>query len=281
MCEFCISHGEGKKWYLHAKNYSEDMLSDLGRRKFIENFMGSSAALEDAKSKIQLLDKAPAMVKQAAGKLISKRMKKHHFGQVVPIEEIERIFEFVNSVVRIACACRHVTMGKEKRYCYGLSMGPNGGKMAEILKGLDKSFLLGPHSPGIENLSKEEALAAMRAHEQEGMCHTVWTFKTPFIGGICNCDRTDCMAMRFTIQHEVPVMFKAEYIAEVDKSACAGCGECVRVCQFSAVRVDDSVNKADINKLKCFGCGICRAVCADNAITIKDRKSDAETAELW
>ena len=34
----------------------------------------------------------------------------------------------------------------------------------------------------------------MREHEKEGLCHTVWTFQTPFIGGICNCDRADCLA---------------------------------------------------------------------------------------
>ncbi|MGA2151707.1 MAG: 4Fe-4S ferredoxin, partial [Geobacteraceae bacterium] len=38
MCEFCLKHGEGEKWYLQAKNYSEDMLSDLRRRRFIAQF---------------------------------------------------------------------------------------------------------------------------------------------------------------------------------------------------------------------------------------------------
>ncbi len=38
MCQFCIKHGEGKKWYLQAKNYAEDLLSDLRRRNFILNF---------------------------------------------------------------------------------------------------------------------------------------------------------------------------------------------------------------------------------------------------
>ena len=39
MCEFCLKHGEGKKWYLEAKNYSDDLLSDLRRRRFIEGFV--------------------------------------------------------------------------------------------------------------------------------------------------------------------------------------------------------------------------------------------------
>jgi hypothetical protein len=39
MCEFCHQHGESKRWYLQAKNYSEDLLSDLKRRQYIFNFI--------------------------------------------------------------------------------------------------------------------------------------------------------------------------------------------------------------------------------------------------
>ena len=38
MCEFCVRHGEGIKWYLEAKNYAEDLLSDVRRRKFMAEF---------------------------------------------------------------------------------------------------------------------------------------------------------------------------------------------------------------------------------------------------
>ena len=31
MCDFCVQHGEGKKWYVQAKNYAEDLLSDVRR----------------------------------------------------------------------------------------------------------------------------------------------------------------------------------------------------------------------------------------------------------
>ena len=26
MCQFCTKHGEGKKWYLQMKNYSDELL---------------------------------------------------------------------------------------------------------------------------------------------------------------------------------------------------------------------------------------------------------------
>ena len=38
MCEFCTKHGEGKKWYLNAKNYSNDLLSDIRRREYVKDF---------------------------------------------------------------------------------------------------------------------------------------------------------------------------------------------------------------------------------------------------
>jgi len=38
MCEFCLKHGEGKKWYLQVSNYSDDLLRDVRRRRFIETF---------------------------------------------------------------------------------------------------------------------------------------------------------------------------------------------------------------------------------------------------
>ncbi len=42
MCEFCHKHGEGQKWYLRAENYSDDLLSDLKRRKFIADFFSGA-----------------------------------------------------------------------------------------------------------------------------------------------------------------------------------------------------------------------------------------------
>jgi len=35
MCEFCAEHGEGKIWYLAMKNYSQEMLSQNGRKVIV------------------------------------------------------------------------------------------------------------------------------------------------------------------------------------------------------------------------------------------------------
>ena len=191
------------------------------------------------------------------------------------------VFIRLNTIVRVACHCRHTTLGQEKRYCYGISLAPHMGKFGEIIKGLDKNLLSGPVTAGMEKLTKDEAIASFHAHEQEGLCHTVWTFHTPFIGGICNCDRSDCLAMRSTITHRLPVMFRGEYVAQVDPEKCVGCRKCMGVCQFGAVTYSAANQKARIDKRWCYGCGVCRANCNKEAIRLEERTKIPAIANLW
>lgn len=281
MCEFCHKHGEGKKWYLEAKNYSEQLLSDARRRKFIEEFLTRPEALAQSVRSLDKLAATPAFVRRVITWFVVRSAKKHHFGQVVPIEDVERILGFTNSVVRLSCICRYAVRGIEGRYCFAVSMSPDGGRLKEIMQELTASYLTGPNFTGLERLSKETALKLMRDCEQEGLCHTVWTFVTPFIAGICNCDRADCLAMRATVVNQLPVMFRAEYVAGVNADLCAGCRECMRVCQFGAIGYSVAREKAEIDISRCYGCGTCRSVCVRGAIALADRRSVARAKSLW
>jgi len=257
------------------------VLSDVRRRKYIEHFFTDIDSHKKDFDRLEKLRKAPSFIRAIAGRLISRKMKKVHYGQVVPIEDIEQIFGFVNSIVRVACFCRHITLGSEKRYCYGLSLAPDGGKLGEIVAGLDNSFLNGPDTDGFEKLSKDQAIAALRNHEREGLCHSVWTFHAPFIAGVCNCDRSDCLAMRCTVTEGIPVMFRAEYVAGVDPGQCNGCRQCMRLCQFGAISYSAANKKAVIDQRQCYGCGICRSVCAKDAIHLEARRNVPAAATLW
>lgn len=282
MCEFCHKHGEGKKWYLQAKHYSEDLLSDLNRRKFIQNFFRHPERLTESEAKLEQFGRLPAFVRAVVTPFLTRRPKKVHFGQVVPIEDVERIFGFVNSAVRLACLCRQATTGTEQRYCYGISMVSQAeSQMGQIIRAIDESYLTGPNTRGLETLSNEQALASFRELEKKGLCHTVWTFITPFIGGICNCDRSDCLAMRATVTKGFPVMFRAEYVAGVIPDLCIGCRECMRVCQFGAMAYSIAHEKVVIDPRLCYGCGVCRASCTKNAIVLNERSAVPLAARLW
>ncbi len=281
MCDFCHKHGEGKKWYLNANNYAEDLLSDLRRRRFITRFFEDPDHLAKGERALTALDIMPDFLWKGVRKKITAKQQVRHFGQVVPIEDVERILALTTSVVRMACMCRHVRVGKEQRYCFGVSMEPDGGGIRKILAEIDASYLVGPNASGLETMSKADALARIRESEAEGNCHTVWTFVTPFLAGICNCSLPGCYAMRTTVTHKSPVFFRGEYVAAVDPEKCSGCGQCVKICPFKAFKPWKKKDKAEVRADRCYGCGICRSVCAKGAISLVDRAAVPAAASLW
>ncbi|MGB9678512.1 MAG: 4Fe-4S binding protein [Thermoanaerobacteraceae bacterium] len=52
---------------------------------------------------------------------------------------------------------------------------------------------------------------------------------------------------------------------KVDDSLCIGCGNCVRVCPFNAIKIEDGI--AYINPEKCRDCGRCIDICPVGAIS--------------
>ncbi|MCJ7576552.1 MAG: 4Fe-4S binding protein [Dehalococcoidia bacterium] len=281
MCEFCHKHGEGEKWYLRAENYSADLLSDLKRRKFIADFFSLTETSPGLAARLGNLRIMPPFVKSAVVRRKVGKWKEMHYGQVLPIEDVERVFGVVSNVVRLPCYCRHISLGTEQRFCYGVSLAPQEGEMFKIIREIDMDYLTGPDTSGLEELTKEEALGNFRQYEKEGLCHTIWTFVTPFIGGICNCDRSDCGAMQTTVTEGVPHMFRAEYVAAVNPELCNGCRQCMRVCQFGAIGYSAANKKVFIDPLRCYGCGICRASCTKDAVQLHDRASVPVAANFW
>jgi hypothetical protein len=219
MCEFCTKHGEGKIWYKNAANYAHDLLSDLGRRRYIENFL--SAAFSEGFQTLGRLEtiyrKKGRLPNAVVAAMISKA-KTEHFGQVLPIEEICGVVRKAATIVRMPCACRWNMWKKEERCCYAVSYGPEA-----WYNGIDMGYF-GKASPeGLEPLTPDEAIEQMKEMEDRGAIHTIWTMMTPFIGAICNCSPDDCLAMRTLSRTGVETMERAEYMARVDESLCTGC----------------------------------------------------------
>lgn len=277
MCEFCTQHGEGRTWYLNAKNYAAELVEDLNRKEFIRHFYRE--VIHKGNKQVSLLEK-PWMNKIGIPSVIKNKIirdnKADHFGQVVPMEDVEQIISMSSSVTRVACGCRWAKEKKESRLCYGITAG-----VPAWHEFLDMDYFGSPEVSHLETLSKEEAIRSIREADKKGYVHSIWTFGTPFIGAICNCESEYCLAMRMTAGLNTPVMFRAEYVAVTDPEKCNGCKACLDKCQFDAIRFDENEKKARILKEKCYGCGICRASCHHDAIALVDRKKDPVTAVLW
>ncbi len=286
MCEFCTVHGEGRKWYLQMKNYAEVLLHeelsasqkqivDAATRlewanRFWESFMipaitGESGELKEPETA------GPSVEPPTPPADITLERKVEHFGQVLPIEEVEKVIDMVDSITRMPCGCRFITTGKtDQRYCFGL--------------GIDKWGVLGKYpeaASSLEVLEKEEAKRILHEYDEEGLMHSIWTGVTPYVVGICNCDY-DCGAYRGYIQQGgAPHFFRAEYLCQVDWDLCTGCKSCMSQCQFGAQYYSSALARVYIDPSRCFGCGVCRAACPNEAISLLPREEVPKAAEVW
>jgi Pyruvate/2-oxoacid:ferredoxin oxidoreductase delta subunit len=275
MCQFCVEHGEGKKWYLQAKNYSLELMNEERKRFMADFFENFERMVGD---RLGALDKALAANPAAAASVfpqLVERQQKEHWGQVVPLEEVEQILDGSVAVVRVPCVCRSTLRGiRDARYCFGVTTSVKDPRATVFQQYPD-------YSTDLEVLNKEEAKKAIQKLDRNGLVHTVWTFLTPFIGGLCNCTVNECLALKTRTRLGFPTFFKAEYVATIDWETCSGCRDCMMVCNFGAINYSAYVDKCSINQLQCYGCGVCRAVCTRDAITLRDRNAVPALRNEW
>lgn len=278
MCELCTKHGDGKKWYLNAKNYSADLLSDVRRRRFVKDFF---YWLDDTYKQYSGLVKALPLGVPLIGPSLKKMIKRtfinKNWGQVIPIEDVKEVLLMASSVVRIPCVCRKITTGKERRMCFLITFNPGKIGMADIV---DQSFFGGPDVAKFEVMKNDAALKVMIDEEKKGVFHSIWAHGTPYIAGLCNCDDTGCIPKEM-YRSSAPFFFKAEYFAKVDTNICVGCKACLTVCPFESLSYDSANAKVKVNHKRCYGCGVCRSVCRKNALRLIPREQNPLTAKIW
>lgn len=279
MCQFCVKHGDGEKWYLQARNYAYDLTRDLERRGFLVDFLRNfNQQMDGAMAGLDKIRRLPGPVRRALLGLTSRKFQVNHFGQPVPIEDCERIFQITTSIVRIPCVCRNYAGTDDNAYCLAVTTQP----LDDVLDEGFESYSAGPDTSAFQSLTSTEAMELLRTLEEEGMMHSVWTFLTPFIAGLCSCKLADgCMAMRATLREDLKVMWKGEYVARVDADLCKGCKQCVELCPFGAIEFNANDKKAVVRLDLCYGCGTCRAACSKEAISLAARAEVPQVANDW
>ena len=279
MCQFCVQHGDGEKWYLRAENYTRDLNDDLERRGYVIDFVqGFEYMRSNALTWVDRLETyTPRPIERAVKNKVAQRQQLHHYGQPIPIEDCDRIFDFATSIVRLPCACRASAGKGEHGYCLAVTATPMDDVLIEAFAGYET----GPDVSGLQRMTKAEAMELLRRCEREGLMHSVWTFITPFIGAICNCDlESGCMAMTFAIEHDTKVMWRGENVAMLAEEKCTDCGACAAVCPFDAIAAERG-RPTLLRQQDCWGCGVCRAACRFDALSLVPRSTVAAVAEVW
>jgi len=273
MCDFCVKHGNGGKWFENVENYARKMYRI--RRE------GTGLQMGDVQNLIEsILDEAiearglsdPKKYEEVKARVESMILPAH-FGQVVTLEEVEKILDIAYPIARITCICRRRSRGvkdEENFFCVGIGVGMyKWEKWPENYRG------------GVHFMTPEEAKEWIREVNKEGAVHSFWVFGTPYIGGICNCEYPSCIGMRMRLDYDVKLLIKGEKVAQIDYEKCNGCGICLRRCQFGAITYEVALDRVTINQKKCFGCGLCATACKPSAIVMRERASMPGLSREW
>jgi len=129
-------------------------------------------------------------------------------------------------------------------------------RRVEVAEGLD-----------ILHLAYEHSLVQFGENVKEG------------VNFICNCCRCCCEAMiaarRFAIFNPIHT---TNFIPEINKKKCIGCGKCVITCPVEAMTLVSSTNpdkpkmkQSRLNEDLCLGCGLCVRACMNDNIRLKSR----------
>ncbi len=223
-----MQHGAGGKWYLSAENYAEKLASSEGRQVFIENFFKNYE--RNYPRSVRLMDTAIKIpfVKNFAEMKMRNYFTQKHAGQVVSLEDAITVCSIPGRVSLIECPCAKYLFNKAEKKCILF------GATADIVENI-------PKFSHIQDVDCEEVADLLKSTEDEGKIHTIWTFKTPYIGAICNCDQQGCLLFHLKNRYKsAGIVLKGHEVAMVNPELCIGCRECQKICQFNAVEISEN-----------------------------------------
>jgi NAD-dependent dihydropyrimidine dehydrogenase PreA subunit len=272
MCEFCSKYGHQNRWYLNPENFSDKLLQDKGRQKVLNHMAGWGVDYYiDRSTRLAPLTKAP-LVGGLARAYANRTTPAQHGGQIMSLEDALRLVDLARDFVALPCMCRRLVGGRTEMTC--LNFGP--------VKELTARYK--PEEP-MEELPPEEVKARLRQFDKMGYLHQVFYAKLPYPIVICNCDRKYCASLKFRLLWDVEkACLKGHEVCVVDQARCDGCSgkpECLRLCQFGALRWVPTDGAVVCEPRNCFGCGVCRAACPHGALRLLPRESLAPVRNVW
>ncbi len=293
MCRHCVKYGDGTKWYLNPKNYTDEVIHGETTKERMEETMigpltGAVGTIQEVMTTAQrfkwdiglgenvdlvfqdLDDDLARTIRQGLPDFIDKALG----GQVVPLEDAEKIIDLnEGDILLLPCLCRKYYGGIEQMCCMFLR---------PAAKALQKNISWEAPS---KMASKEEVKEVLREVDKQGLIHAIFFTPAPIPTMMCNCDYPYCIALRGRLHYNVVDVFrKAEYVALIDPSNCNGCGgkpNCQVRCAFGALKYSPTSGKVIVNQMQCWGCGLCRRSCPNEAIKLIPREDISQLKDMW
>ena len=278
MCLLCEQYGDGyERWYFNPANYARRLYKI---RKEEAEAAGAEANPQTAGG-MAVLGRDFLEAKERGDIEAMERMKREaevgalatHLGQVITLDETLKIIDIMYPIALMTCSCRRSMQGlsdEENFTCIG--MGPG---MYKWERWPDT------YRGGVQFLTPDETKEVVAKMNKKGLVQSIYTFGTPYIGGLCNCDYPDCGALRIRLDYEAKILWKGHYVAQIDPELCNGCASCIHRCQFKALNFVPTRNKAHIEATECFGCGLCVPECDQDAIALVERSSLPALVNEW
>lgn len=216
----------------------------LGRR-------GKKWLSERYHGKVITLDQAGSIIK------LDKDIPLQNLEQIIPYSKAKEII--LHAPLEIAvfqCGCRQ----NRENPCQPI-------QVCMVIGQPFVDFVLDHHPDTSKRLTQSEALTLLREEHERGHLHSAW-FKDAMMDrfyAICNCCKCCCGGIQAMVQYGIPMISSSGYIADIDKDVCNGCGNCVNVCAFNALILQET---STLDWEKCMGCGICVDQCPLEAIQL-------------
>jgi len=289
MCDHCLKHGTAGKWYLNAKNYSNEIVEEYNLQEFLQeqykNFeqiavrkvAGFSGVGLGYKIQMPIIGR---VVKHFAEQMLHSTKPptdpfkaEGHIGQVVPLDDAISILEHcaVEPIIQKYCMCRYMHRGEKDACCI------NFGVMSEIIEKLPRFI---PVDEKFQ-LTREEAIERFKEHNKKGYIGTIWYGPYPYINNLCSCANPECAGIRPRLDFGINSIYKAEYVVDIEPDQCQGCKSCISKCQFNAIEFDPIKKQSFVDLTKCYGCGVCLHACKYDAMRIYPRKDFPELKGIY
>ena len=238
-------------WHFFAILFQQKLKyrTKSGRMTFADTYHG----------KVVPLEKAVHLV------TINEEIELKNLEQVIPYATArDIIMKNPDHIAVLECPCRAVRSNP----CQPLDVC--------LIIGEPFAGLVIEHHPNRSRwITQQEAVDILQAEHERGHVHHAF-FKDAMLGrfyAICNCCDCCCGAMQ-AHQNGTPMIASSGYVVHIDEKKCKACGDCVKVCQFGAIRLNGSTTV--INQDLCMGCGVCVSRCEQGAhvMVLEPRKGE-------